>query len=287
MLGGFTPKLGDAIVSALLERGSLSAKELHRIVSVKLKKKITLQAVYVELGNLVSGGIIIRSAQLYAPKIVWLVEMLATFSSAYNRFIAADSSDDLLPAPRRRRSYKFRALTPLVSFWSQVNLRILPLSADRTYYDSVPFIWYHFVNAPIEKQWLESLARLQMRYVLISQHDSWIDRTYQSFPVPGLHEVYFGRRGLWGSADDQQYDHFGVVGDYVMEVKFPNTLLATLTALYDLPKQKSTSALMSIATELQQPNDFGFSIHHSKHRARQIRKRFCEFLDRSVPRPVR
>lgn len=71
LLGSFN-NIDNLIVILLARKGSLSAKELFKIVN-KNYKKSSIQAIYKELRKLIDEGVVWKSKDLYGLSAAWVV----------------------------------------------------------------------------------------------------------------------------------------------------------------------------------------------------------------------
>lgn len=278
MLNSYSQNLTELILSELLRFGALSAKEIHLKVGAKRGRTVTLQGVYKELKSLAERGVVVKRVRLFSVKLNWVVETLALLSIGYEHTVGTSHADEILPTVGERSSYRFRTLSQLVDFWSHASLVLISLSKDRAYFDSVPFIWYHFVNLSNERQYLSSLSRLKGHYYLVSRNDSWVDRTYLKLINRDFQTVHFGRGGLWSKRLESQNPHLSVCGDYLIELSFPAQRISNALELYSHPKSEAPTLLPRLAHLLGQPGMFILTIRHDPTRAKSARRKFYDFL---------
>lgn len=269
MLLGEESRLDELLVRVLSEHPGLTLEELTKAVKSNGCKR-SVKALYKELARLRKTGVIMRHDRRYTLQLGWVFEMLNYAQNLSQKYLREGFFDKLLPSPGQKLEWRFRDLTTLDVFWTQMVITLVKNSTESAMFEWLPHPWFILLTAEPEIRLQRAITKLGKKVHIIIGSDRYLDKLAEKYFNPRVYAYRFDR----GFMTDQQSVYYDVIDNWVLTVKLPSSLVATLETLYRQTGSAKEVNIAEIIRVLQQPASIKLSLEHNQPRAARIKKQF-------------
>ena len=274
MLLGEKQKLEEQIVVALTAYPGITAKKIHQIISKKFLS-VSIQAIYQRLSSLEKNRVVSKVRDRYTLKLSWIFKVSSLMDSAYQEYVRTRTIEDVFFNGKTTQRWDFISLRKLVAFYSQISLLLCENAEDKTLYDWVPHVWYHFAHREDESDSMRSLRMMGVKYLLAVGGNSLLDRSYQQFFDLAEGEIRFGASDFL----EVFPDCCCVAGDYIFTVSLGKELKQSLFSLYKSSLNKKEIDFGRVANVITMESSSRLSVKRHPTKAKSIKKKFKEFFE--------
>jgi hypothetical protein len=242
--------LKGQIFSLLSRQFPLRAGEIQKDLNAECKTTVTRQAVHKALNQLVLGGALRKSGQLYQVHTDFIVQMGRQLEQLRRNYLSK-SRPGFAVARHARRTFTVNCLLEQDALWNSIiSEKIESYPAGRhPYVQHVPHAWFALSHMEAEIRVTDLiLQHCRGFYTLINGAaplDHWIARFYQ-----GKNSYYCTR----AAALAKEYDHqYAVIGAYVLETRYPRALAVRLEEIFSSALNLSQLNLQDLIALVNQP----------------------------------
>lgn len=267
--------LTSRVICLLAPGKPLNATEIVALLS-KQGSIATLQRIYQILNTLGERGIILKNKKHFTLRAQWLVELMAWSRETWNGHLRQTSAIGGTPEAGTSCKQHFSNLFDLVSFWTNALVLQFATAKPKAYFEQLPHIWFHLVNAPREKEFLGLMKQAGTRYFIVCGGTSSLDRSYAPFfqDIPG--NLRFDPEVPAPAKYAGKY--LGVLGPYISVAKLSPSLQRRVNECYTSSGSVSAKNAINLARVLLEPAKITLTISHNDNLARGLRKNFGDFF---------
>lgn len=264
----------DLIFSILSEQQPLALVQIHNIIKKKYNVGLTYQAVKQSADQLVEKHVLTKDKKHYRLNRTWLLEVKNTVDNLLNNY---ESGKDIRAfkksfAKEQYAIYTFNNLLELDNFWDDMIIHVaenLSKEEDKSFLAHAQYGWWLLINFGKETKLFKHLRKLKLTcYNLFGQDvplNRWAEKVYLDM------DVVFR---IVHNANVDRTITLNVIGDTVIQVKYPPKLLAEVETLYNKYNSTQEISPSEITTLAHEPCQIQFIVFKNKEIAKSLREKY-------------
>ena len=273
MLLGEETRQDDLIVRLLAENPGLTLEALHKSVKENGCRR-SIKALYKELARLRRTGVVLRHDRKYSLQLSWVFEIYGFACDLTQTYLRGNYFNTLLPEPGARIEWKFRNLSSLDVFWTQLVISLVKNSKESEIFEWLPHPWFILQSGAPEIRLQKAIQRLSRKACILIGSDHYLDRLAEKVFDPKVYDYHFATDFV----PEQKSTYLDVVDDWVLTVKLPAALEKALDELYQKVGSSRELKIADVVRVLQQPANIRVVLENNAYRATRLKRQFKLYL---------
>lgn len=272
--GEETKNLKDIIFSILSEKQSLSTIQVFNIIKKNFNVGATYQAVSKAVLNLVEKNVIKKEGKFFSINKDWLINTKIVL----DKLISQSESEQEIKkfhkdfAHKEYAIYSFSNLYDLDSFWDDMLIHLannLKEDEERLFLAHAHYGWWLLINLGKETKMFQHLLKkgLVCYNLFIGKKplNLWAKKIYTDLGVK------------FKVIEDKDIDEkitLNVIGDTVIQVQYPESILIKLRLFYNKYKNTQDISTKEITDLAHEPCDLKFIVFKNKEIADGLKEKY-------------
>ena len=275
MLLGTHRNIAERLISFLATSGASHATNIHAAVE-KSGQHCTIQAIYKELRNLQSEGVIIKTSGRYSLSLPWAVNLAHFSTSVVTALTETSTASYLLPeSPNSRKKFTFTTLGQADDFWVHAILLILEHSSNQMLFNWLPHPWFHLVNGKKAPAFHAALKERKYYLRSIIGGNSFLDKRSKKLTVPGTYEFFYRKSPF----EEEDRVYYSSTDRFLITLRLLPTFANELDLLYERNQSAKSLDLATIAHLTSESTKIVVTIDNSKARVRKMWNKFIDYFE--------
>ncbi len=219
----------EQVILQLLQKGSLTTRELRTLLQRKEKGGVTKQGMYRVLRRLIRAEIVVKHAKQISLNVAWLTKMESFVSLAEHFYMSDNRSGSFLGLTDGEKiKYEFQTLKSTDAFWIHMLFLLAEANPNTPWFGYNPHDWFFLVRAESERLFRDFLIKNGGQYLMTSYDTGYLDRLIHKEFDDKNSQYYIRKSPLF----EKNNYYLNVIGDYVIEVWIDPTQARAIENIY-------------------------------------------------------
>lgn len=254
-------ELEDFIVE-LLVKSNHTVKSIHKAVSPKLPKTVTLRAIYKSVNKLIDANVLLKVGKNVMLNKEW----------AHITKLGLSNETQLpLLTPNEKITYTLSSMFHIDTYWKTIISQIYEENGYPAFFYNPHDIWIYVPGRKeSEDAYYKSFADMKQYAFFsiggVSNSDKHFKKTYQNdyLQIDLSESKHFNRN-----------ENLTVLGNYVITVSLPTKSTAKIDSLYK--QERSEKEMLCKMKEIaQKPQKIKITVEHNQNKAKKLRKKMSK-----------
>lgn len=254
-------ELEDRIVE-LLVNSDHTVKSIHKTISPKLSRPVTLRAIYKSVNKLIDANVLIKVGKKVILNREWSQSTQLGLSG--KKKLPLLSIDEKIV-------YTLSSMTHIDTYWKTITSQIHEENKFPVFFYNPHDIWIYIPERrDSEDSYYRSFDKLKQHAFFsvggTSDADKKFKQKYQSdyLQIDLSKSTYFNRNA-----------HITILGNYIITVTLPKTCATCIDALYN--QNESEEVMINKMREIvQTPQEIKIVVENNSNKAKKLRKRLAK-----------
>lgn len=257
----------SCVIAALSKDFPLSVGALQEKIFLAAQRKVTKQAIHKATKQLLSRGVLRKSGSSYLLSPEYIEQLERELANIKSHYFSKTAQTFDLPVNATRK-FTSNSLLQNDSLWNSIiTEKMLTYKRKRyPYLQMVPHAWFALSHFEAEIKVTSTITELcSAFYTLVngsSALDQWIRRFYE-----GENSHYACRER---SRKDRLDFQVAVIGDYILESKYPPEISERLAYVFDYAQNLSQLNLQELISLVNAPCSIELILRRQRSRAEKL-----------------
>lgn len=268
----------DLVFSVLSARQPLSAIEIANTIHKQYHVGLTYQAIKKAIDSLLKKDVLVKEGKRYRINKAWLFELKGMVDKLLTTY---ESGKTVHPfkeeiVKEQYAMYSFSSLLELDNFWDDMLIYLadhLKPDEPKRFFSRTHYSWWLLINLGKEIKLFEHLQAKGLSCHLIVVGDVPLNRWAE--------KIYQGKYGQCRVIEDNTMDEtvsLNVIGNTVIQVKYPKELIQKLRAFYSKYKNVQEMSVKEITEIAHSTGDIKFNIFKNAEIAQSLYTQYLKMF---------
>jgi nucleoside 2-deoxyribosyltransferase len=264
MLFSINEDIKDIIIKELLNKEE-TVENIHKILTIKYKEKITIFGIYKILDKLKKEEVVTKAEKKYIVSEQWRLKVIEKLSKKDNDFIKLEEGEKL--------DFKFNSLANLDHYWKNIAISIDRENIDHpVFFLSAHPIWMFIDESRknSEKEYYESFNERKINLYQSIQNDEFFDKEFKKEFSSEYIKINTGEK-----TDNRNTNHIAIFGDYITTTVLSKKIADEIDNLYKEEKDLNIFKEKFLKIEIENKNA-RLIVERNKNKAKMLRKKLSK-----------
>ncbi len=250
-LGEDTKNVKDLVFTILTAEQPLSIIELSNKIRKNYNVSVTYQAVRKAIDTLHSQGVLIKTKKKYSIDRKWALKLKSFFDKLLATY-ECKTTVKLFNTELAKEDYAVYTLNSLFdldNFWGDLQMYLADHeNSNKVFYSSTHYNWWMLINLGRETKHFEQFRSKKIKMYCIFRNklplNLWAEMVYKELGA---------MTAIKTMKDEEQTVDINILGDTVIQVKYPKNIINKIKRFYHKYKNTSEMSLTDITKIVHEP----------------------------------
>lgn len=274
--GEDTKNVKDLVFTILTTEQPLSIIELSNRIRKSYNVSVTYQAVRKAIDTLHSQGVLIKAKKKYSIDRTWALKLKSFFDNLLATY-ECKTTVKLFNTELAKEDYAVYTLNSLFdldNFWGDVQMYWADHEkTNRNFYSYTYYNWWMLINLGRETKHFEQFRSKKINLYCIFRNkfplNLWAEKVYKDLGAKTV---------IKAVKDEEQIVDINILGDTVVQVKYPKKIIGKVKEFYRRYKNTSEMSLKEITQIVHEPCDIKLIMFKNPTIAQNLRESYMRMF---------